>query len=111
MTDTALPFPFRFPEPDEDITRAGLCQECLNAPIVQTPCPHSVTIPMSSVSVMPATPEEGEGKVVARPATNEPSMKGECEVCGLWAVEHEDKEVGHQFTPIGKTRYIADAKR
>lgn len=101
MTETTLQFPFRFAEPGEDTTHAGLCVQCVNAPIVQTPCPHTATTP----------DEEGSGTHPAKPANNEPSEKGGCEVCGLWQVEHTD--AGHPFVHVGRggPKFIAGAKR
>lgn len=111
MTDETLPFPFRFPEPGEDTTHAGLCQECVNAPIVQTPCPHTTAIiPFVKHAEKPVEDEEGSGIRAARPAVNEPSERGECEVCGMWAVEHKDEN--HPYTPTGrKPKFIVGAKR
>ncbi len=111
MTETTLPFPFRFPEPGENTTHAGLCQECVNAPIVQTPCPH----PASTAAIIPMVvpDEEGLGILKARPASQEPSDKDGCEVCGLWKVEHAD--AGHPFVHVGRggrrPKFIAGAKR
>lgn len=115
MTQETLPFPFRFPEPGEDTTTAGLCKTCLDSPIVQEPCPHTTAIVpcVKRADVVPAD-EEGSGIRQARPAANEPSERGGCEVCGLWAIEHISSEHGHPFTPMRggrRPKFISGAKR
>lgn len=108
MTDETLPFPFRFPEPGEDTTAAGLCKVCLDAPIVQTPCPHEG---LALAPALPPAPVERDVVKPMRQATNEPTERGGCEVCGGWPVEHAHGEIDHPYAPRPGKKFIVGAKR
>lgn len=85
--------PFRYPKDARDRDRAGLCEECLDSPIVQTPCPHG------TLAIVPIPDMHS-----ARPADNSPSENGGCSVCGCWLDEHQAAgiEFDHPYEPTAR---------